>query len=238
MLLNHIKIAAQDFGILENPIGKKVKHPFGPEQYTVIGVVEDFNFESLKGKVEPLGLFYSTSNSVISIKTTAGEMDQLLAKAEDVWKSFAPAAPFRYDFLDDRFSKMYKSEDRVMALFSIFSLLAIFIACLGLLALATFMTEQRMKEIGIRKVLGASVYNIVFTLTKKFLLYVLIGLCIATPIAWLQMTKWLDNFAYRIDMEWWIFLFSGILAISIAFITVGLQSLKAAMVNPVESIRG
>jgi putative ABC transport system permease protein len=167
-----------------------------------------------------------------------GRRNQVAFYPEGIWKRFASAAPFRYDFLDDRFSKMYKSEDRVMTIFSIFSILAIFIACLGLLALATFMTEQRMKEIGIRKVLGASILNIVFTRTKKFIFYVLIGLCIATPIAWLQMNKWLDDFAYRIDVEWWVFLFSGILATGTAPITVGLQSLKTALMNPVESIRG
>ena len=116
-------------------------------------------------------------------------------------------------------------------------MLAIFIACLGLLALATFMTEQRMKEIGIRKVLGASVYNIVFTLSKNFLLYVVIGLFIAIPIAWIQMNNWLESFAYRIEMEWWMFALAGVLAIGIAFLTVGTKTLFAALTNPVESLK-
>ncbi len=229
--------AVERFGFEGNPIGQVITIPGGTRQYTVVGIVEDFNFESLKGKIGELALFMGMSSSVVSVKTTAAEMDKLIAKSEAIWKSFAPSQPFRYDFLDDRFAKMYKAEDRVSKLFGIFSLLAIFIACLGLLALATFMTEQRMKEIGIRKVLGASVPNIVFTLSKSFLIYVLIGLLIATPIAWIQMGEWLNNFEYRISLEWWMFAFAGIMAIGIAFLTVGSKSLVAAMTNPVESLK-
>ena len=229
--------AVKTFGFEGNPIGQVITVPDGTQQYIVVGIVEDFNFESLKGKVTSLALFMGMSSSVVSVKTTAGEMDKLIAKAEATWKTFAPTQAFRYDFLDDRFAKMYKAEDRVSKLFGIFSLLAIFIACLGLLALATFMTEQRMKEIGIRKVLGASVPNIVFTLSKSFLIYVIIGLLIATPIAWIQMGEWLNNFEYRISLEWWMFAFAGLMAIGIAFLTVGSKSLVAALTNPVNSLK-
>lgn len=229
--------AVQTYGFSGNPIGQVISTPDGSQDFTVIGVVEDFNFESLKGKIKELALFMGMSSSVVSVKTTAGEMDNLIAKAETTWKSFAPTQPFRYDFLDDRFAKMYKAEDRISKLFGIFSLLAIFIACLGLLALATFMTEQRMKEIGIRKVLGASVPNIVFTLSKSFLIYVILGLLIATPIAWIQMGEWLNNFEYRISLEWWMFVFPGVIAIGIAFLTVGSKSLVAALTNPVDSLK-
>ncbi len=230
--------AVRKFGFSGNPIGQVISIPDGDrQQYTVIGIVEDFNFESLKGKVTELALFMGMSSSVVSVKSTAAEMDNLIAKTEAIWKSFAPTQPFRYDFLDDRFAKMYKAEDRVSKLFGIFSLLAILIACLGLLALATFMTEQRMKEIGIRKVLGASVTNIVFQLSKTFLLYVLIGLIIAAPIAWLQMNNWLNNFEYRIEMQWWMIALAGVLAIGIAFLTVGSKTMIAAMTNPVDSLK-
>ncbi len=233
--------AVQTYGFTDDPIGKIISMPFNggnnERQFTIVGVVEDFHFKSLKGKIEELGFFMGMSSSVVSVKTTASEMDKLIAKSETIWKSFAPAQPFRYDFLDDRFAQMYKSEGRVSKLFGIFSLLAIFIACLGLLALATFMTEQRMKEIGIRKVLGASVPNIVFTLSKSFLIYVLIGLVIATPIAWIQMGEWLNNFEYRISLEWWMFAFAGVMAIGIAFLTVGSKSLVAALTNPVNSLK-
>jgi putative ABC transport system permease protein len=212
--------------------------PASPEDfYTVVGVVEDFHYKSLKGKIDGLGLFFGNNIGSVSIRSTAAEMDQLIAKTEAVWKSFAPMQPFRYDFMDDRFARMYESDGRVGSLFSIFSMLAIFIACLGLLALATFMTEQRMKEIGIRKILGASVPNIVFQLSKSFLLYVFIGLLIAIPIAWIQMNNWLENFAYRIDVEWWMFAVAGMLAIGIALLTVGSKTMIAAMTNPVESLR-
>ena len=238
VILNETAIKKLNLG--DNPVGKLVNtsNPyFGGLDYKVIGVVEDFHFESLKGAVESVGFFISPSTSMTTVKTTAAEMENLIAKSEAVWKSFAPNQPFRYDFLDDRFAGMYLAEDRAGTLFSIFSMLAIFIACLGLLALATFMTEQRMKEIGIRKVLGASVPNIVFQLSKKFILYVVIGLLLAVPIAWIQMNNWLENFAYRIEMEWWMFVLAGTLAIGIAFITVGSKTLFAAMTNPIESLK-
>ena len=221
-----------------DPIGMRIKTPADPENfYTVLGVVEDFHYKSLKGKIDGLGLFFGNNIGAVTVRSTAAEMDKLLAKTETVWKTFAPTQPFRYDFMDDRFARMYESDSRVGSLFGIFSMLAIFIACLGLLALATFMTEQRMKEIGIRKVLGASIPNIVFQLSKRFLTYVVIGLFIAAPIAYFQMNSWLENFAYRIEIEWWMFAVAGVLAIGIAFLTVGSKTLIAAMTNPVESLR-
>ena len=244
------QITTDSFGVVLNetaaralagsgdPIGMRIITPAEPENpYTVLGVVEDFHYKSLKGKIDGLGLFLGNNIGAVSIRSTAAEMDKLIAKTETVWKTFAPTQPFRYDFMDDRFARMYESEGRVGSLFGIFSMLAIFIACLGLLALATFMTEQRMKEIGIRKVLGASIPNIVFQLSKKFLTYVIIGLLIAAPIAYFQMQNWLESFAYRIEMEWWMFAFAGALAVGIAFLTVGSKTLVAAMTNPVESLK-
>ena len=235
VILNETAVKA--FALGDNPVGKEITTPFDHEAFKVIGVVEDFHFEGLKRKVGSVAFSLALSNSVVSVKSTVAEMEQLIAKSENIWKFFAPAQPFRYDFLDDRFAAMYESEGRTGKLFFICSVIAIFIACLGLLALATFMTEQRMKEIGIRKVLGASVPEIVFQLSKKFLTYVVIGLLLAVPVAWMQMTQWLDNFVYRIDVEWWVFVVSGLLAIAIAFLTVGFQSLKAALNNPVKSLR-
>ena len=237
IILNETSVKA--LGLGDDPIGKIVKstNSFFEDDFKVIGVVEDFHFESLRGDVEGVGLLLSSNQNLVSVKSTSIEMEKLIAKSEALWKSFVPTQPFRYGFLDDRFEKMYKAEDRAGMLFSIFSMLAIFIACLGLLALATFMTEQRMKEIGIRKVLGASIPNIVFQLSKKFLLYVVIGLLIAIPVAWFQMNNWLENFAYRIEMEWWMFAVAGALAIGIAFLTVGSKTLVAALTNPIESLR-
>lgn len=238
VIINETVVKELNLG--DDPIGKIIKCNggfFDSTDYQVIGVVEDFHFESLRGEVQGTVLFRYSSPRMTSVKTTAVEMERLISKAESVWKTFVPTQPFRYSFLDERFAKMYETEHQAGTLFSIFSMLAIFIACLGLLALATFMTEQRMKEIGIRKVLGASVPNIVFQLSKKFLLYVLIGLLIAAPIAWIQMNNWLENFAYRIEMEWWMIALAGTLAISIAFLTVGSKTLYAALTNPVESLR-
>lgn len=226
----------EEFGLVD-PVGKQIRGPFMDNPLTVIGVVEDFNFESLKGDVTSLGLILAESNSVISVKSSGESLDNLIAKTEALWKTFAPTKPFRYTFLDDRFAKMYLAEDRAGKLFGTFSLLAIFIACLGLFAMATFMTEQRTKEIGIRKVLGASTWNIVFQLSKRFLYLVIGGLLIAVPIAYNQMSSWLNNFKYRIDMEWWIFGVAGLAVMLIAFLTVGSQSFRAALANPIKSLK-
>lgn len=228
--------AVQEFG-LTDPIGKKINSPFSEGDYTIIGVVEDFNYESLRGEIRGLGLFLSESNSVISIKANTADLENLISKTEKLWKSFAPTQPFRYAFLDDRFDKMYTTEQQVSKLFTTFAILAIFIACLGLFAMATFMTEQRTKEIGIRKILGASVPNIVFQLSKNFLLLVVFGLFVAAPIAWFQMNKWLENFAYRIEIEWWIFAIAGFFVVILAFLVVGFQSVKAALANPINSLK-
>lgn len=228
--------AIQKMGLVD-PIGKQIRSPFFPDVYTVIGVVEDFNYESLKGEIEPLGLFLAVSNSVISVKANGKNLDDLITKTEALWNTFAPMQPFRYTFLDDEFANMYIAENRVGKLFSAFATLAIFIACLGLFAMATFMTQQRTKEIGIRKVLGASTFNIVLQLSKNFLYLVLIGLLIAAPIAYFQMEQWLNNFEYRIDIKWWTFVFSGLLVLLITFLTVGGQSFKAALANPTDSLK-
>jgi len=229
--------AIKDLGFSDNPIGQKISSPYAEDDYTIVGVVKDFNYESLKGKVSPVGLFLGLSNSVISIKTSSAEMEALITKAESTWKSFAPNQPFRYDFLDDRFAVMYTVERRIGKLFLIFSVIAIFIACLGLLALVTFMTEQRIKEIGIRKVLGASAFNIVKMLSADFTKMVLIAIVLAFPLSYWAAHKWLNNFAYHTDIQLWIFIGAGILALLVAWLTVGLRSLKAALANPVESLK-
>lgn len=228
--------AVKNFG-LEDPIGQQIESPFLDAPYTVIGIVEDFNYESLKGQIRGLGMFLSDNNETISVKANTKDMSNIIQKTEALWKTYVPTQPFRYTFLDDRFATMYVTESRVSQLFTIFSLLAIFIACLGLFAMATFMTAQRTKEIGIRKVLGASTFNIVLQLSKNFLYLVLLGLLIAAPIAYFQMEAWLNNFEYRIDMEWWMFALSGLLVLIIAFFTVGGQSLRAAMANPINSLK-
>jgi len=153
------------------------------------------------------------------------------------WQMFAPNHPFEYSFLDEEFENWYRTEQRLEKIFSYFTFLAIFISCLGLLGLASFTAERRTKEIGVRKVLGASVAGIVRLLTTTFIKWVLLANIIAWPIAWYAMNKWLQNFAYRINMTWWMFVLAGTLALTIALLTVSYQAVRAAMANPVESLR-
>ena len=160
-------------------------------------------------------------------------MKQIEAK----WKQIAPGQPFSYQFMDDSFDEMYRAEQRIGTIALTFAALAILIACLGLFGLAAFMAEQRTKEIGVRKVLGASVTSIIGLLSKDFLKLVLIAICIASPLAWYAMNQWLKDFAYKIDIEWWMFALAGLLAIGIALLTVSFQSIKAALMNPVKSLR-
>ncbi len=160
-----------------------------------------------------------------------------LSGIENLWSRFQPDLPFRYAFLDREWSLLYGREMTARKVFSAFSILAIFIACLGLLALAAFTAEQRVKEIGIRKVLGASSFGIVRLLSKDFLKLVMISIILASPIAWYAMNNWLQDFAYRVSIEWWVFIFAGFISLLIAFLTVSFQSIRAARANPVESLK-
>jgi putative ABC transport system permease protein len=176
--------------------------------------------------------------SLAAIRLRSGkEINIQIADIQEIWKELAPAVPFEYSFLDDDFQKQYETETRLSLVFGLFSGLAILIACLGLFGLATFVTARRTKEIGIRKVLGASVAGITGLLVRDFLKLVFVAIVIASPVAWYFMDKWLADFAYRIELQWWMFGLAGLAAVAIAFLTVSFQSVRAALANPVRSLR-
>lgn len=168
---------------------------------------------------------------------TKSGVDNLIEKVSAIWDKSATGQPFNYFFLDEEFNTMYESEQQLGRTFLIFAALAIFIACLGLLALAAFTAERRNKEISIRKVLGASVPSLVYLLSSEFLKLVMIAIVISIPVAWYAMNRWLENFAYSVKVQWWIFVLAGIVAISIALLTVSIQSIRAALANPMKSLR-
>jgi putative ABC transport system permease protein len=204
--------------------------------YTIIGMVKDFNFSSLRDNISPVVMQLNTDNSSLSIKVNTANIPALLSQIEDKWKGFT-SAHFQYTFMDQDFDAMYRSEQRIGTIFIGFTTLAIVIACLGLFGLAAYAAEQRTKEIGIRKVLGASIMNIAGMLSLDFIKLVCIAIIISSPFAWYFMQKWLQDFAYRISIEWWVFAISGVAALFIAFITISFQSIKAAVANPVNSLR-
>jgi putative ABC transport system permease protein len=221
---------------LKNPLGQRIEN--GWQKFTVIGVVEDFNFETMKQKVAPLCMVLGLYNStIVSVKLSGKDTKKVISDVANVWKSFSPDQPFRYTFLDESFANMYKDVQRTGSIFTSFAVLAIIIACLGLFALSAFMAEQRTKEIGIRKVLGASVNGIVTMLSKDFLKLIIIAMLIASPIAWWAMIKWLQDFEYRIPVAWGFFAVAGIAALLIALFTISFQAIKAAVANPVKSLR-
>ena len=233
--------AVKRFG-WDDPIGKKVIQTFGERRivYTVIGMVKDFHFSSLRNPIQPLKIFLSTRRPMrISIKIHPQDIQGTLKSIEATWKQFNPNYPFDFYFYNSVFEQRYQSEQRLRALFSYFSFLAIFIACLGLFGLASFAAEQRTKEIGIRKILGASSQGIVFLLSKEFTKWVLVANLIAWPVTFYAMSKWLNGFAYRIDImdNWFIFFISGIMALVMAWLTVSYKAIKAAWSNPIHSLR-
>jgi len=221
---------------LKNPVGQRLEN--GWQKFTIIGVMEDFNFESMRQDVAPLCLVLGIyKSSIVAVKINGADTKTVISYVSFVWKNFSPNQPFRYTFLDESFAKMYADVQRTGSIFTSFAVLAIIIACLGLFALSAFMAEQRNKEIGIRKVLGASISGITAMLSKDFVKLVFISIIIATPIAWWAMTKWLQDFAYRISISWWMFVVAGFIAVMIALITVSFQSIKSAVANPVKSLR-
>jgi len=221
----------------KNPIGKPLS--IFKDKGHIIGVVKDFHFKSLHEPIEPLLINLNEhidwGNALI--KTEAGKTKEAIASLEQVCKQLEPKFPFNYFFVDEDYKKLYDNEQTVSRLSNVFSFLAIFISCLGLLGLTMFTAEQRTKEIGIRKVIGASVSDIVMMLSKDILQLVIISAVVATPVAWWGMNQWLQGFAYRTNISWWIFLIAAMITIIIALLTISFQAIKAAIANPVKSLR-
>jgi ABC-type antimicrobial peptide transport system permease subunit len=229
--------AAKKIGY-KDPVGKELT--LWGKKGKIIGLMKDFHIGSLHVAIEPLIVGLQSKNETYGaaiIRTQAGQTKQAIASLEEVFKRFNPAFPLKYQFADQEFGKQYKSEKVVSRLSGYFAFLAIFISCLGLFGLAAFTAEQRTKEIGVRKVLGASVPNLVGMLSADFVKLVAIAALIAFPISWYFLKNWLEKYAYRIEMEWWYFVVAGIAALVIALITVSFQAVKAAFMNPVKSLK-
>ena len=203
---------------------------------TIIGVVKNFNFESLRNTVDALSFTLGNDANNLIVKLNPGDFSGAISTIKASWEAIAPEQPFSYYFMDEAFNHVYNSEQRLGKIFIVFTTLSIFIACLGLFGLAVFNTEKRTKEIGIRKVMGATISSILMLVSKDFIKLVLIAGIIAIPAAWWAMDRWLQDFAYRIEISWWIFAVSGLVAILIALLTVSSQALKTAITNPVDSL--
>ncbi len=215
-------------------------YPPEPEFYVeIVGVMKDFNYNSLHDDIKPFMLRYNPDNNLSHIIASVGSTNykSLLAEIEAIWHKDLPAVPFEYSFLDDEVQKQYSAEITLSSIINLFTLMAILISCLGLFGLAAFSAEQRRKEIGVRKVLGASVTSVVQLLSKEFMKLVAISIIIATPVSWWLMNKWLQSFSYRVNISWWMFALAGFMAIGIALLTVSFQAIKAAVANPVKSLR-
>ncbi|MFD2514931.1 ABC transporter permease [Pontibacter locisalis] len=225
----------------DNPIGKKVKtgdRAVSDGNAQIIGVVKDYHVSSLHSEVQPLAMVLAPQSPGYLIARISPENQAAtISFVEEQWRMFDQKHPMEYFFMDEFFDRQYRAEEKMLTIFGYFAALTIIIACLGLFGLASFTAEQRTKEIGIRKVLGSSTGSIVLLLSKDFALLVLIAIVLAIPVAWYGMSKWLQDFAYRIDLSWWIFVAAGILALTIALVTVSFQAVKAALLDPVKAIK-
>jgi len=205
----------------------------------IVGIAKDFNFNSLHHKIETMFMFNQTQwgLNTASVKINGSRAKEALSFIESVWKKINPGIPYEYEFLDDHFKEVYRADSQISTIVGGLAILAIIISCLGLFGLASYAAEKRVKEVGIRKVLGASLQHIVFKLSKDFLKYVLIAALIALPLSWFAINKWLQDYAYRVEISWWIFLVAVALALAIALLTISFQAIKAAIANPVKSLR-
>ncbi len=223
----------------------KIHHPYIGQRFAwkgkqgqIIGIVKDFKYKSLHDKTGPLVAFQNPNwYNTFMIRIAPNSTFQAVTALQNIWKKILPGSPVEYKFLDDSFNELYKDDQQTSTLILVFAIIAVAISCLGLFGLAAFTAERRSKEIGIRKVLGASVAGIAQLLTKEFLELVIIAIVIATPVSWLAMNKWLQDFAYRINITWWMFVAAGLFAVVIAIITISFQSIKAAIANPMKSLR-
>ncbi|MFI5153619.1 MAG: ABC transporter permease [Chitinophagales bacterium] len=244
-IINETAVKELGFGTAKNAIGQTLSwHPWDASNKDslktglVIGVVKDFNYKSLFDKVQTAVLqIYAEAAWKVAVKIKPAGMSNTIQEVRNTWEKFAPEYPFEFKFLDESFEQMYSAEDKLKSLLWIFTGMAIFVGCLGLFGLAAYSATRRKREIGIRKVLGATTQSLVILLSRHFLMLTVISLMIASPAAWYFMNKWLQDFAYRIEIGWWTFVVAGMVAIGIAFITVSFQAAKAAMANPVSSLR-
>jgi len=241
MILNQEAIKQIGFRNDQDAIGKSVVIDWQGESYRweIIGVVNNFHFKDLHSEIEPYGFQLNNrpQYNYLIAHAKADNTGSVLASIGNVWSRLNHNEPFEYSFLDDDFQKNYEADTRLAAIVRNFTIIAILISCLGLFGLATFSAEQRTKEIGVRKVLGASIGNVVGLLSKEFLKLVVLAVIIASPVTWLVMNKWLQDFAYRTNIGWTVFVITALLAISIALVTISFQSIKAALANPVKSLR-
>lgn len=228
--------AVQSLGIKGNPIGRTLVRS-GRREFTIVGVVQDFHTATARQKIAPLMMLLGRSSGALMVKVKSADMKDFLAATRETWRSFSPLTPFTYTFLDDRFARLYSSEERSSQLFSVFAVISIVIACLGLFGLVAYTVEQRTREIGIRKVLGASVQQVLLLVSKEFLYLVGIALVIAVPASWWAMTQWLEDFAYRTRIDAVVFILAGVIALLIAAVTISFQAIRAALMNPVRSLR-
>jgi ABC-type antimicrobial peptide transport system permease subunit len=234
LILNEAAMKTMNMTI-DDAVGKRVN--LWGNDGVVIGIVKDFNFQPLQKSIDPMILRYNTWGGIAVVRTKPQQMETTVKEMENIFKTLNPEFPFAYNFVDQDFDKMYKAEHRLGNLFTIFAGLAIFISCLGLYGLSAFLAERRTKEIGVRKVLGASVAHIVYLLSKTFTKPILIAMLIATPLSWYAMDQWLSGFAFHITISWTIFLFAFIVSLAVAMATVSFESIKAAVADPSKSLR-
>jgi len=229
----------------KDPLNQKLYRPNGVDSsgkftvaaYHVIGVVKDFNYSSVHNKILPLLMNLADNRGSLAVRLKGGNIPAVVKQIEAKWEAMAQGVPFSYTFMDADFNKLYQAEQQTGQVFITFAAFAILIASLGLFGLVTYAAEQRTKEIGIRKVLGANVGGIVALLSRDFVKLVLIASVIAFPISWWAMNQWLQSFAYRVGISWWIFAIAGLAAVLIALVTVSLQTIRAALANPIRSLR-
>ncbi len=239
VLINEATLSVMGVGS-EEALGMRLSQDIDlerPEFYTIIGVVKNFHYESLHENIGALGLFLNNSTGNMAIRLNAGDFSNTIENIEQIWNEVAPGQPFSYRFMDESFNTTFEAEQRLGKIFMVFTILSILIACLGLFGLAAFNAQKRTKEIGVRKVMGASVGQITYRLTVDFLKLVGVAILISIPLGWYVMNKWLEDFSYRIEIGWWVFVLAAFIAVAIAIITVSYQSIKAAIVNPVKSLR-
>ena len=236
VIFNRKGVEQLGFDKPEEALGKKID--FWGQQYTVVGVTENFHQQSLREAYEPLILrLIPDVRGYLSVRTNSSQASQTIANVKTNWNKFFPGNTFEYFFLDEHFNKQYKADQRFGQVFGLFTTLAILVACLGLFGLASFTTLQRTKEIGIRKVLGSSVPGILKLLYQEFAVLLVVAFLIATPLAWLTISNWLQGYAFRINIQWSYFIIPFLTIVIIALLTVSFQTVKAALANPVKSLR-